>query len=355
LWGAIASWREKDKRPLAALLLVTFALNVLIAIEYRVDNVFDIANFLFPSYIVLAIWMGFGIAALLEFSKRLGSWSWRIATLGKLAIAGAIIAQWILFISAASWRGNTRARDDALERATALETLQRQTGRAPILLSFSDDALFPFWYVQKVLHRAPQTRTPFGPAMHAYEDEKKLPQLAARFLKTGAVAITQWRADINEKFPYAPLTADGNLWRLTTGVLPPPATRIASLNAPLQARFLKRGIRRGELVGFQADFKFQLFPQWRPFPFDEKQHSQQMGWLEILVAPRAASPIYKQRRKLIAPQNARVGESLRAVVPLEIPIEIALGECDVRARIVGSSQDGSTPWTKAAPIKLIVR
>jgi hypothetical protein len=355
VWGAFASWREEKKRPLAALLLSIFALNVLIAVEYRVDNVFDIANFLFPSYIVLAIWMGFGIAALLAFAARQGDWSWRIATLCKLAIVGAIAAQWIVFANAASWRGNTRARDDALERAAALEKLQHQTGRAPALLSFSDDALFPFWYAQKVLHRAPQVRTPFGPALHAYEEEKMLPQLAARFLETGAVAITQWREDVSEKFPYAPLTNDGNLWQLTTGVLPPPATRIAPINSPLQARFLKRAIRRGELVGFQADFKFRNLSQSRNFPVDEKQNAMQIGWLEISVASRGASRTIRQRRKLIVPQSARGGESWRAVVPLEIPIEIPPGECDVLVRIVGSPSDRSTPWTKAAPITLVVR
>lgn len=374
LWGAVASWREEKKRPLAALLLSTFALNVLIAVEYRVDNVFDIANFLFPAYVVLAIWMGFGIAALLSFAARRGDWSWRFSTLCKLAIVGAIVTQWILFIGSASWRGNARARDDALERAAALEKLQHQTGRAPTLLAFSDDALFPFWYAQKVLGKATDVRTPFGPALRAFEEEKKLPQLAARFLKTGAVAVTQWREDVSEKFPYAPLTADGNLWQLTTGVLPPPATYIAEIKAPLQARFLKHEIRRGELVGFQADFRFQNFPQQRLPTFDKKQHAKQIGWLEILVASRelhlqptsaqsesrstpapAPAPLFKQRQKLIVPQDARGGESLRAVVPLEIPLEIPHGECDVWARIVTSPQDGSTPWAKAAPMRLIVR
>ena len=375
-WGAIVSWREEKKRPLAALLLSTFALNVLIAINYRVDNVFDIANFLFPSYIILAIWMGLGIAALLEFCSRGGNWSWRVSTLVKLALVGAIVAQWFLFVSAASWRGNTRARDDALERAAALEKLQKQTGRAPTLLSFSDDALFPFWYVQKVLGKALDVRTPFGPALHAIEAEKQLPQLAARLMKNGPVTITQWRADINEKFPYAPLTADGNLWQLTPGVLPAPATRIARIAAPLQARFLKSEIRRGELVGLQADYKLRVFPQTNKFPTDKKQRAKQIGWLEILIAPRSlklkpipelgelrqrqkpprvARMISIQKRKLVVPQNARAGETLRAIVPLEIPIEIAPGECEVWIRIINDSGHWNPDWIKAAPIKLIVR
>jgi hypothetical protein len=374
LWGAIVSWHEKEKRPLAALLLATFASNIFIAIHYRVDNVFDIANFLFPSYIVLALWMGLGIAALLNFVRHCGSWSWRFSTLCKLAIIGAIITQWFVFVGAASWRGNTRARDDALERAAALEKLQKQTGRAPTLLSYSDDALFPFWYAQKVLGKAADVRTPFGPALHAYEEQNKLPQLTARFMKTGPVATTQWHAEISEKFPYAPLTRDGNLWQMTTGVLPPPATRIAPMENTLRARFLKTQIRRGELAGFQADFKYRSLQRQREFPTDKTQNAAQIGWLEILVAPRslklkpipgqgelrltaphAALLVYKQRRKLVAPQNARDGESLRAIVPLEIPIEIAPGECDVWARMVAAPADGSTPWTKAAPVTLIVR
>ena len=209
LWGAIAVWHDEKMRALAAFLTATFALNVFIAINYRVDNVSISPTFCFRPTVVMAIWMGGGIAAFLEFAKRCGAWRWRVSTLGKFTIIGAIVAQWIFFIGAASWRGNTRALDDALERAAALEKLQTQTGRAPTLLSFSDDALFPFWYVQKVLNRAPDARTPFGPALHATEEAGMLPQLVTRLMKNGPVVTTQWQPSWQGKFTLQNLTGSG--------------------------------------------------------------------------------------------------------------------------------------------------
>ncbi len=373
LLGAWASWRPQKQRGLAALLTTTFAINVFIAIHYKVDNVFDIANFLFPSYVIMAIWLGIGIAALLTWAAKQGSWSWRLSTLTKLAIIGAIVTQWCLFVSSASWRGNTRVYDETLLRADAIEKLQAETNRPPTLLTFTDDTLFPFWYLQHIEGRAPQTQTPYGPALVATQAAGQLNQYANRLLNAGPVAITQWEEELDAKFPYAPLTPNGNLWELTPHALPPAAKPInKTLSQQLDARFLQKEIRRAEVIGFQIDFAYSPFPGRADEKSDPIQKARQTGWVEVLIAPvsltltprpeqtttkedSASPPIFKQTRRLIVLQNAHRGQILRTIVPLQVPIGMPPQEYDVWARIVPEPNDHDTPWTASGRIKLIVR
>ncbi len=363
LWGAVASWREEKKRPLAALLLSTLALNVLIAVEYRVDNVFDITNFLFPTYIVLAIWMGLGIAALLAFTARCGDWSWRLSTLCKLAIVGAIVTQWILFAGAASWRGNTRARDDALERATALEKLQRQTERTPTLLAFSDDVLFPFWYAQKVLGQAPDVRTPFGPALHAHEEAGTLPQLATRLMKNGPVVTTQWRESWSKNFSLKKLTASGNLWLLQ-------ARGVSSVARPLNknlkenwaANFGRDEIRRGELVGLNFDFLYEISPEiLNKITPDDKAVGIATAALTIALsgtsnAPPAKSPnTFHLIQEIQIPTADKENRFWHMELPCEIPIETLPGQYDIWLQFQRSEQNSTARWNRVGSVRVVVR
>ncbi len=389
--GAVQSWRRRItlNRALPAFFAVTFLLNVFIAINYSVDNVFDIANFLFPAYLVLAIWLGLGIDWLLQTAAKQGEnldrkqktpiWRWRFLTTAKLFLLGAVVLQWMFFAMTSSWRGNTRALDATLLRATAMEKLARESNGKPSLLMLSDDTLFPFWYAQTVLRKAETTRTPWGVAMHAFEDQQKLPELAGRLLKTGPVATTQWRADLDAKFPYAPLTKTGNLWQLTTGVLPPPAQTLkprSNLKAGVaHGQFLQREIRRGELVGFQMDFVAPVFLYKRLPPNDRAHNSAQIGFAEVLVAPRelALRPtfqqtnisigkkplVWKQSRRLVIPSllplSGAGGQLLRATLPFEFPIGLKPGDYDVWARIVPLASGGESEWKKVDSMRLIVR
>lgn len=385
LIGAFQSWRKSNStgRAFAAFLALTFFINVFIAIQYDVDTVFDIVNFLFPAYVVLAIWLGLGIAWLLRTLANWGEkldhkkssdssqWQWRFLTTARLLLIGTLITQWIFFVQAASWRGNTRVRDATILRAAAAEKLQQQTGRPPALLLFSDDTLFPFWYAQKVLNRAEQARTMWGPAMHAYEDQKKVPQLAAELLKAGPVATTQWQPELDMKFPYAPLTANGNLWQLTTAALPPPAQptkeRVVSKSSVLRAKFLQKEIKRFELVGFQMDFPMPVVQQGPP----KRASARQVGTAEILIAPRALSLrpeptqtevysgkkplVWKQSRRLIVPAGAKAGQILRTVLPLQFSIELQSGDYEAWARVVPSQNKSEIAWKKVDSLRLVVR
>ena len=385
--GAIQSFRRRSTpgRALAAFFAITFLVNVFVAVNYSVDNVFDIANFLFPAYIVLAIWLGLGIHWLLEvadfFGQRLDKnrensrWSWRFLALAKSFLLGAIALQWMFFVMTSSWQGNTRTLDATLLRAEAAEKLQQKTGRAPSLLLFSDDTLFPFWYAQTVLGKAKSARTPWGEAMHAFENQKKLPELAGRLLKTGPVATTQWREDLDARFPLAPLTKTGNLWQLTRGVLPPPAVVIMASRAQkpgvVRGRFLQREIRRGELVGFQLDFAPPIFINRRVPAIDRAQNSTQIGFAEVLVAPRelALRPdflqtdisigtkplVLKQARRLVVPSQNAAGQMLRATLPFEFSIGLKPGDYEVWARIVPDTSGSEIEWKKVDAMRLIVR
>lgn len=371
LLGAWVSWRPQRQRPIAALLTTTFALNVFIAIHYRVDNVFDIANFLFPAYVIMAIWLGIGIAAMLEWTlKQRGNWSWRLSTLAKLAIVGAIATQWMLFSMSASWRGNTRVSDDTAQRALAIEKLQKSTGRPSTLLSFTDDTLFPFWYLQHVEGRAPGTHVPYGPAMHATRAAGLLPRLVEKSLKAGPVVTTQWDEKLDAKFPYAPLDSEGLLWQLTTSTLPPPAKPIElTLTVGMRGNFAREATRRMELVGFSLVFYPHLSD--RSIAVDSIQKTRQIGWVEVMLLPLSMKLeplpdqqelrrdgsllIYKQRRRLVVPQTTKAGPMLLASLPLQMPLEMPPQEYKVRSRIITDLNDTSTPWTAAGRIKLNVR
>lgn len=370
LVGAWASWRPQKQRGLAALLTTTFVLNVFIAIHYRVDNVFDIANFLFPAYIVMAIWLGIGIAALLAWITKQGSWSWRLSTLAKLALAGAIVTQWALFSMSASWRGNTHVYDDTSLRAQAIEKLQKSTNRVPTLLSFTDDTLFPFWYLQHVEGRAAETKTPYGPAMHATRAAGQLNQFVARTLKTGPVVTTQWEEKLDAKFPYAPLDSEGLLWQLTTSALPPAAQPARyNLSIPLTGEFARETTLRRELIGFGFIFYPDLSA--RNIAVDPINRTRQIGWVEVMLIPlsmmlepRPNQPelwqdgsllIFKQRRRLVISQNAEKGQMQETIIPLQMPIDMPTQNYKVRVRIVTDQNDTSTEWTAAGRIKLSVR
>jgi hypothetical protein len=214
LVGAVAAFKPDESTPargrrLGAMLLLIFALNVGVAVFYNVDNVFDIANFLFPTYLVLALWMALGLGVVFRAVAR----NPRVLALCRVSLIGAIVLQWFLFLQTGSFRGNTNARDLAIERADAAQALQQKTGREANVIMLTDDTLFPFWYVQKVLGKAPGASTPWGTARNEYVKRGRLLEVVARLQKTGPVALTQWNEKVDRRFPYAPLNERGSLGR----------------------------------------------------------------------------------------------------------------------------------------------
>jgi hypothetical protein len=332
--------------------------NVFVAIHYNVDNVFDIANFLFPTYIILALWMGIGIFALLRTVDQRP----QLRFLSLVSIIAAVLCQWLLFVQSTSFRGNTYVRDLAIERANAAEVLFQKTHRPPRLLLLNDDTLFPFWYVQKVLGYAPHAQTVWGPPLREYSRLGKLPDLVARLQKSGPVALAQWDEKIDQRFPLV-LTSSTGLWRASQQRLPDAAKAVPSVQ---QSGFISYKVRRNEIVGFVLNFRCPRFVAHQVLTVDSLNKTKQIGFVEVLVAPRgvlaapspkikARLPVYKQVRRLIVRLNAEAGQPLQAVLPLQLPLEMPPGQYDLWMRIVQSPRAESTSWSQSDGFQIVVR
>src|SRR5690606_25915926 len=122
------SWKLFPR--LGWLLWLIFGINLFVQVNYKANEINYIANLLFPSYIVIALWTGLGYHAL---SKVLLDWKSRPQNLGRFALrvfaVTAILAQWTLVFPAINHRTDTRARDTALQRVDAVQTLQNETGK----------------------------------------------------------------------------------------------------------------------------------------------------------------------------------------------------------------------------------
>jgi hypothetical protein len=170
-------------RWLGALLLLTFVFNVGMQANYMVS---DQSNFFFPAYIVLAIWMGFGLAWLGHVLPS----RWRIASLASVVLT-SVAVQWVLAAPFASHRGEIQARETALDRAQAAETLAAQTGRTPSIVLFGDDALWSFWYAKYVLGRAQNVHTPWS-RRRAMIESGRMAEYVAELQRRGPVALSGW-------------------------------------------------------------------------------------------------------------------------------------------------------------------
>jgi Protein of unknown function (DUF2723) len=403
-------------RWLGAMLLLTFVLNVGVQIHY---NVGDMANFFFPAYLVMAIWMGLGLASLSHrmsaWSDRIKSarpdslWPWRLTTASRLVLLGTVAIQWGFFLQSTTLRGVTAARDTALKRVAAAERLALQSQQRPSLLLMSDDALWGFWYARYVLGRARQTATPWGPSRNKIVKQGRLVDLVADLQRTGPVALSQWDAAVDRRFPYVMLASSGNLCLASRRVLPPPAMPTAmpaaniivphhgDANGLIRARFLRRDfddgtdqradghsagqvkLKREDLAPFEVVFKT---PFSTPLPasstaptVDEgsRPPAMHVGWIEVLVAQdghfQSAPPpaqgnvhlqapgsppliVWKQARRLIVPRHIEHGATLRAVVPLQMESDARLGAYHVWTRLTRSTSDAITPWRKVEDVQL---
>jgi hypothetical protein len=345
LVGSFVAFKKQSR--LGAALLLTCGLNLGVALLYDVDNVFDIANFLFPTYIVFALWMGCGIEWLVDATQRSG----RLRALCHIALVGAVVCQWMLFVETKSFRGNTTARDLALERATAAEKLSKQSGRTPSLLLLNDDTLFPFWYVQKVLGHAPQVHTPWGMPVHAYQKQGELVKLVARLQSAGPVALAQWDEKVDRHFPYVALNESGTLWLASRRALPEPTQETS---ARARSHFVRPQMRRGETSGFLVNFDCPAYASSPPLALDTVHKTRQVGWIAVRVTQRGIKPLI-QTRRLVLKNDAKAGTRLQVLLPLQLPIEAVPGEYEVEYRIVRTHSDNSTRWQRSTPVRVVVK
>jgi hypothetical protein len=405
LVGLWQSWRSPWRRDeyskahatrtggrwLGALLLLTFVLNVGVQANYMVS---DQSNFFFPAYIVLAIWMGMGLAWL----GRVLPSRWGTVGLTSLVLA-SVTVQWALAAPFASHRGETHARDTALDRAQAAETLATQAGRAPSVIFFGDDALWSFWYVKYVLGRAQNVHTPWS-RRRAMIESGHMADYVAELQRRGPVALSGWDTRTDMRFPYVLLNQSGTLCLASTRKLPDGATLLAQ-DSDIQnkdaniisARFRaaqemppEHGIaslKRENMAAFEVDFRLL----WNS-PLDAKNAGAptidntanpplaHVGYIEVLMSPAdAESPghlisptpsqddvrktgggpslvVWKQTRRLIVPLGAPLSTRLRAVVPLQMESEAPPARYDVWLRLVRSSKDKSTPWQRVTSVQM---
>ncbi len=409
LVGAVRAWRgaapshlrRTGGHCLGAMLLLTFALNVGIEINY---NVGDQMNFFFPAYIVMAVWMGLGLSWLWRaadgWAARLDAgrstrptrenraaksqppaalWRWRVRTLLQLLLLATVAVQWSLAAPIVSWRGQTAARDTALEHAAAAEQLAARSGQTPSLLLLSDDALWAFWYAKYVLRRAPDTRTPWGRNRNAAATQKRLADYVSDLQRRGPVALSVWDEGVDRRFPYTLLTPGGSLCLASHRVLPPPATPLSSsatgdsrmahddpsgtrdarrgsniLRAGFRLRQVSRNaslsmtapvrvaeLKRDNMAAFEMDFRVPwttpLSPQAANSPTLDRASrppAMHIGWIEVLLTPAE-------------PGNA--GHFAGAPPPEQDTIIKSASGAITNGASVGGAKDDAAPATSFAP------
>jgi hypothetical protein len=317
---------------LAGSLALSWALNVGIQINYDVN---DLVNFFFPAYLAQAIWLAMGLYAVGGWvSRATQSWNpqgrWRTHTLLRLSLAGLVAVQWGFFFGSAAYRGDTRARDRALEIAGALEQAERESGRAPVTYMISNDLLWTFWYAQYVLGRAENTRTPWGVlgsrALKTSRQDEMVAKMKA--ISRGPVTVLQWNDDLDRRFPLVPLPDTTMLALASDRRLPIPAAPLPAstsstslppnsfiLSGRAQRTALTRmpwkvtaesyhealeeiakenpqavkdaraagvpALKRGLLCAFDLDF---ARPPWPAVQIEKAEGAEQIGWAQVLVA-----------------------------------------------------------------------
>lgn len=348
LIGAIVCWKVAPR--LGWLLWLSFALNLFFQSNYKVDSVADIANFLFPCYIVIAIWTGIGYHAT---SKVLLRWDPQKQNLGSMLLQtlaiSAIAIQWIMVYPAIDNRHDTRAKDTALERTDAAAALQKQTGKTVNVLMWGDDTLWPFWYAQRVLDKAPTAKTPWGPIRHYYWDSGRKMDFVDQLHKQNPLAVAEWDPQINAEFPLVPLNKSGTLWLASNRKLPEPAKVLLGSSNGTQQLHLPSDIKAGELFIGTLDFTFDPTDH-KIIKRDPVNHTIQVGWVDVSYLP-VNTPFTKnqniQRIPLVIPESLKKPAHLQMILPLQIPRIFPQTSCDIWINL------GNTVWQRAASTSLI--
>lgn len=259
--GTVVAWK-RDRALGIALSLIVVA-NVGFEINYNVP-IGEMANFIFPTYLVLALWLGFGLQAMLQKVAQVGErwddksrdraardraardqksstrsaqkmagggWKWRLNVLAKTLVIATVGAQWSISVPMTTRRGDTSARDVALARASDLEALQRRFPgqKVTAVLTGSDDTLWSFWYAQFVLSRARGVQTPWGLPLRQRIRTVGLNELTRQWQVQGPVAYARFQPEIDARFPFTLLSSNGLLWQASQRKLPLPAVPLSNI------------------------------------------------------------------------------------------------------------------------------
>jgi 4-amino-4-deoxy-L-arabinose transferase-like glycosyltransferase len=338
--GAIACWKLAPR--LGWLLWLPFAFNLFFQSNYKVTGVADIANFLFPCYIVMAIWTGIGYHAV---SKVLLRWKPEKQNLARLALQAitiaAIVIQWVTVYPAINHRHDTRARDTALQRADAVRKFQDQTGKTASVLMWNDDTLFPFWYAQRVLEKVPNTQTPWGPIRHYYWDRGHKMDFVNQLQKNNPLLVAEWDPQINAAFPFIPLNQSGTLWLASHRKLPEPAKVLLGSKSEMQELHLPTNIKTGELFAATLDFTFNPAGH-KIIKRDRANRTVQVGWVEIgykKYDPKPKEGLHpwnsfnqneiSQRIPIVISDTIKNIVRLQMILPLQVPRTFPESACDI--------------------------
>lgn len=369
--GAIACWKIAPR--LGWLLWLSFGLNLFFQSNYKVSGVADIANFLFPCYIVIALWTGIGYHAV---SKVLLRREFKKQNLGRMALQtlaiAAILIQWITVYPAINHGTDTRALRTAQERAATVQELQNKTGKTVSVLMWGDDTLFPFWYAQRVLGKAATAQTPWGPYRHYYWDNGHKMDLVERIHRQHPLAVAEWDPQINAAFPLVPLNKSGTMWLASNRMLPEPAKVLSGIHSDAVKQktsfptlHLPSDIKAGEL--FAGTLEINYFPDKSTFATrrDAVHHSIQTGWIEVAYdapppphqyGPQEAIPSIakgfsasriSQRIPLVVPDNLNHPVRLQMILPLQVPRTFPETSCEIWIKA------GTGYWEKLAAVSLV--
>jgi hypothetical protein len=341
--------------------------------NYKVNGVADIANFLFPCYVVMGIWTGIGYHAA---SKVLLRWEPEKQNLARLALQAitiaAIVIQWITVYPAINHRNDTRARDTALQRADAVRNFQHETGKTANVLMWNDDTLFPFWYAQRVLKKVPNTKTPWGPIRHYYWDRGHKMDFVNPLQKNNPLLVAEWDPQINAAFPYVPLNKSGTLWLASHRKLPEPAKVLSSVKSepweqkwPFPSLHLPADIKAGEL--FAGTLEINYFRDKSTFATrrDAIHHSIQSGWIEVAYdtpppphhyvpqevipsfAKRFSASQVSQRIPLVVPDDLKHPVRIQMILPLQVPRTFPEKTCEIWIKV------GTGQWEKITNVTMV--
>ncbi len=364
-------------RALGATLALIWLGNVATQINYDVS---DQANFFFPAYLVLALWMGAGWFTVIRALGRRGSLGQKLGPLLLLACVGM---QWWLFAIATTERGEFRVRDAAIQQVEGTQNLATPA-RAVALLVKSDDSLWPIWYAKYVLKRAPDVETPWGRRVREWRENGHLVDYVAQLQRRGPVCLTTWDARTDARFPLQMVSESGNVCVASNRALPTPAAPLNSTDARRRnpSGFVDARFRRAQLWKQpNADAPHVLLDSlaafdvdWLPLSRPRQNRDFVDGFVQVLIAPRgyfAQTPRPNQRevstrtrkttstkvawqeRRLVLPSNFEPNRVYRASVPLEIEVTLRASPSDVWTRVVADSSDQRTPWTRSDGVVLV--
>lgn len=193
LWGLICLLRREKVYGLW--LLWALGINVGFYLNYDVG---DRINYFLPSYLLLALWAGYGTA---EIEPLLRPRLYRFGWLGRGIISLAFISLASMRLSAAYAGANLRSNRQAREHAE--QVIQAVPEKAVVLVE-SDALLFALWYLQQVEGQAPTV------TFHGLGDlsrpgfRQRLWHWVSSYLERRPLFTAFWDEELNQRYALVP-------------------------------------------------------------------------------------------------------------------------------------------------------